>query len=186
MRWSVDSPPDPSTLHVSVRLKGHKIVLEPAQPITAVKGSQWIYLGANKDTAVLALKLDTSVSARGIQVTLKPFLKIAGEKPLAYNKGTKKRIVQSASQQRQQMQARILFFEAQLKKAPKPQKPLVQVALTQARQGLQVLDKFVQQASKLDQIEDTYNGALMDFDVIYRTLQGETVLVRTQAGGGAQ
>ncbi|MDP6553530.1 MAG: serine/threonine-protein kinase [Pirellulaceae bacterium] len=183
-RWNVDSPPDPSTLQIATSLKGHKMVLDPPQPIGAMKGTQWIYLGENKDTALLALKLDTTVTARGIQVTLKPFMKFAGEKPLAYNKGTKKRVTQSMSKQGQIEQAKIAFLQNQLKKAPREKKQQVQIALTQAEQGFQAFGKMAQQVSQLDQIEQSYAGALLDFEVIYRTIQGETVLVRTQAGGG--
>jgi len=184
VRWNVDSPPDPSSLQIVTTLKGHKIILDPPQPITAVKGTQWIYLGDNKDASVLALKLETNVTARGIQVTIKPFMKFDREKPIAYNKGSKKRVVQDLSQRLQEIQAQVQFLVAQLKNAPNPQKKKIQPALTQTRLRLTAVNKLVQQANRLDQIETSYNGALLDFEVLYRTLQGVTVLVRTKAGGG--
>jgi len=183
-RWNVDSPPDPSTLQIITSLKGHKIVLDPPQPISAMKGIQWIYLGETRDSAVLALKLDTSVTARGIQVTLKPYLKLAGEKPVAYNKRTKKRVTQGLAQ-RGQFQAQVLFFQGQLEKARGEQKKQVRIWLTQAELQLQAFEQKAQKMSQLDQTEQSYNGAFLDFEVIYRTLQGQTVLVRTKAGGGA-
>ncbi len=181
-RWNVEAPPDPSALQISASVKGYKVVLEPPQPISAVKGTQWIYLGDNQATSVLALKMDSSVSARGIQVALKPYLTIPGQKPVAYNKATKKKVTQELAQ-RNTLQSKVIFFSEQLSKAPKQQKPQIQALLTQAEQQLQSFDKMAQMVSQLEQIEQNYSMATIDFEVTYRTLQGATVLVKTEAGG---
>lgn len=67
---------------MEITVKGHKFMVEPSQIELGKGGEAIIFFGENQEQAALALKIDASVNARGVQVKTDPYFIVPFEKHL--------------------------------------------------------------------------------------------------------
>ena len=178
----LEDAPDRNSLKLEVTVKGHKSLVEPAQVELGKGGEAIIYFGENQEQAALALKLDASINARGIQVKTDPYFIVPFEKsPVRLNKASMKRYegfqVQQAGLQRE-----IVFRQraAADKGTTSQQKAQIQVALAGLKQQLDLVDKTVQKMSQLkNDMAAIGTGASLQFRVYSDTFEKQIDLIVT-------
>ncbi|MBC8354092.1 MAG: protein kinase [Planctomycetes bacterium] len=147
----LEGAPDRSSLKMEVTVKGHKSMVEPAQIELGKGGSATIFFGENREQAALALKLDVSLNARGVQIKTDPNFIVPGSTSLVrLSKGTIKKY-ESAQADLAGLQNQVFQGEKAVKapKLPPQQKQRMMGALAQIKQQLELVNKIVEKVAQL-------------------------------------
>ena len=158
-KWTIDGLPDPEAIRVAARIEGYPFILEPAAAIPADAGTQWVYLGDNREQVAIALQLRTNLSSRGLELSLLPCFFVPGQ-PLP-DRMTKAKVNQfrtaclEGKSQRPSYQALV----EQLQKAQKTnRKSEVQNPLLQANAAVSRIDALLQRLEQLERTLKAING----------------------------
>ncbi len=175
-KFSLDAVPDGSALRLEPSVANQKIVFDAGGP-DITKGEQWIFFGESKELAPLALKLDTSVTGKGIQITALPFVLIPNEKPQKLTPALRKKI----SVVDLQKQATNLAGELDRgKKMTKEDQAKFQNDINLLDLRRSELDKLIHRLQKLDELVQQLNGSgKIHFRVFYDAGETQVDLVKT-------
>jgi hypothetical protein len=175
-RFNLDAVPDGSALRLEASVPNQKTAFDPGGP-DITKGDQWIYFGENKDQAPLGLKLDTSVTARGIQITAIPHVLLPGERPQKLTPALRKKMSVP------ELQAQVAALGSQLdglKKLKKEEQAKYQNQINLGNLQRENLDKAIQRLQKLDEsIQQLNSGGKIHFRIFYDAGETQVDLVKT-------
>ncbi|HUG69681.1 MAG TPA: protein kinase [Pirellulaceae bacterium] len=178
----LEGAPDRNSLKLEVTVKGHKSLVEPAQIELGKGGEAFIYFGENQEQAALALKLDVSVNARGIQVKTDPYFIVPVERaPVRLNRASMKRY-EAVQVEQARLQNQVVAGQraASEKKATTQQKAQIQAVLAGLKQQLDLVDKTVQKMSQLSTDRAAIGaGASLQFRVFSDTFEKQIDLIVT-------
>ncbi len=182
VKLPMEGAPDRSSLKLEVTVKGHKAMVEPTQIELAKNGGGYIYFGENREQAALALKLDTSLTARGVNVKTDPYFMVPVEtSPLRLNKGSLKKY-ESVGDQIGVMQNQILQGEkmANDKKTPPPQQLRMKQQLQLMKQEVAMRTKTAEKMTQLKtDMAAVGAGATLQFRVFSDTFEKQIDLIIT-------
>jgi len=177
-RWAIAALPDPSAIKIEPTLAGQPFVLDPNQPMEASKGIGWLYLGQTKEDAAIALKLESSVTTRGIEVTIKPHLVLPGQDPQPLNKATLNRLRGSNAALERRI-AEVGLMKSNMKSVPKERQPLAQAAIAEGEQQIEAMSKAIERIGQVDQIMAATKGAKLNVKIVFQSFDGQVILLET-------
>jgi serine/threonine protein kinase len=177
-RWAIAALPDPSAIKIEPTLAGQPFVLDPNQPMEASKGIGWLYLGKTKEDAAIALKLESSVTTRGIEVTIKPHLVLPGQDPQPLNKATLNRLRGSNAALERRI-AEVGLMKSNIKSLPKERQPLAQAAIAEGEQQIEAMSKAIERIGQVDQIMAATKGTKLNVKIVFRSFDGQVILLET-------
>lgn len=173
-KFPLEAVPDSSALRLEPVAPGQKIVFDAGGP-DITKGDQWIFFGENKEQAPLALKLDTSTTAKGIQISAASYVLLPNEKPQKLTPALRKKLSLP------DMQRQSTAIAAELaKKRSKEEQDKMQTQLNQAGVLQRNLDQLIQRVQKLDElIQQLNNNGKIHFRIFYDAGETQVDLVKT-------
>lgn len=179
-RFALESLPDSSALRMEPTVPNQKIVFD-AGGTDLTKGDQWIYFGESKEQAPLALKLDTGLTAKGIQVSAVPYVLLPGEKPQKLTPALYRKIsVTDLQKQSNAMTERLGNMKKQMAKMARGAQASMQNELNLTNLQRENLDKLVQRVQKLDELVKQLNsGGKIHFRIYYDSGESPVELVKT-------
>jgi len=173
-RWVIEAQPDPSAMRIEASLAGHEFVLDPPQPMEAAKGVQWLYVGKVRDESVIVLKLESNVTARNVEMSVRPHIVVPGESPLPLNKATMRRIDVMLAE-RETLVREVEGLKSNLKNVPAEQRTAAQAFVARKEQAVEALNATAQRLGQLEDVITSLKGARLNIKVIYKSLDGDDV-----------
>jgi hypothetical protein len=171
-----DAVPDTTAIRLEPTVPNQKIVFDAGGP-DITKGDATIYFGDKKEEAPLALKLDTSVTPRGVQVTAASYVLLPGEKPQKLTPALRKKLSVADLQQRSTAIAKTL---GEMKKMKKEDQEKARNEISLAEVAQKNVDEVLKRVQKLEElIQQLNSNGKIHFRVYYDTGETQVNLVKT-------
>ena len=174
LKFELDALPDPAALRVEPKITEIKMTMEQPAAGDKPKGDQWIYLGEGGAQSLLHLRMATNTTARGLQLTLTPYLVLPQEKPQRLTPALRKSLpVGALQEQRRFVENRI----AELSQLPKEkQKPAEKDEMAVRKK---LIDESLLKLQQLDDVLQKLASAQIQIRIYHDIPDAPIDLVRT-------
>ena len=179
IKFQIESLPDPAALRFEHKIADIKMALDPSAK-TEAKGDQWIYLGEGGGQSLFHLRMATSSTAKGVQVTLTPYLVLPKEKPQRLTPALRKSLPVGALQEQKQLVEKRI---AELAKLPRDQKLAERDEMSVRRK---LLDENLLKLQQFGEVMQKLASAQLQMRVYYDAVETQIDLVRTEGGPASQ
>jgi hypothetical protein len=175
-RFEIDAPPDPAAVRIEPKIAEIKMALEPPGTADKNKSDQWLYLGEGGAQSLFHLKLAMTSTAKGIQITLTPFIALQQDKPQRLTPVLRKSL--SIGYLQEQEQRRLVENRlAELSKLPKEKQNTGekdQMSITKTG-----LDERLKKLQQFDEVMQKLAAAQLQLRIYHDVAEAQVDLVRT-------
>jgi hypothetical protein len=174
LKFEIEGLPDPAAVRIEPKITEIKMAMEQPAAGEKTKGDQWIYLGEGGAQSLLHLKMATSTTAKGMQITLTPYLVLPQEKPQRLTPALRKVLPVGALQEQQRMVEKRI---AELGKLPKEKQKLAENDEMAVRKKL--IDESLLKLQQLDAVLQKLASAQLHLRIYHDIPEAPIDLVRT-------